>query len=197
MADQLTFPSPPDSATSPDFGAQARDYTPEPPPKKTRKKAAKKKAAKKAGKKAAKKTAKKAGKKAAKKAGKKTAKKAGKKKASKRATSAKSVHGCSAVLQVTPTNEVAQLAAWSELSRFQRRRFLMLMGAAAAVSGGIAFFLYRRTAKAALPQGAGSAGGDTIEIMEDVPIDVDVKTGGTALPDPIKLGNIPPLYTRI
>jgi len=192
------------------------------PPKKQRKKRAKKDA-KKAGKKTAKKAGKKAAKKTAKKAGKKAAKKAAKaprrKKAAKRRPTRQS---CTAVVHVGPTTSL-ELAAWDELSRAERRRNLMIVGAVAVVTAG-AILLYSKRAKAALPPGKGAEDDevidtdtdevidtDTDEVIEDTDeaadaadeevedneIDVNVEIGKTALPPPIKLGTIPALYTRV
>lgn len=205
MAEQMTFPTPQESASGTDSGVTANDgfTTSDEPAKRTRKKKESKKAGKKAAKKGSKKATKKAAKKATKKATKTVAKKktakrkAAKRKTTSRALATRSRAGCEAVLRVAPTYEAAQLAAWSELSRFERRRALILMGAATAVTAGVVFFLVRRTAKAADSSGtSGDVAESNIEIV-DAPIDVTVKTNTIQLPDPIKLGNIPPVMTRV
>lgn len=204
-AEQMSFPTNGTSANATDNGASATaDNVTEYGGPAKKKRASSKAAGKKTGKKAAKKTGKKAGKKAAKKAGKKTAKKVAKKttkrKASKKSSStalARRPNGCEAVLRVTPTQEIAQLANWSELTRNERRKALIMVGATAVVTTGIVYLLLRsKAAKAASPVANADTGEGTVEI-EDAPIDVEVEPNGTALPPPIKLGNIPPLYTRI
>jgi hypothetical protein len=191
---QMTLPEPQPGATMPsaDDGVTASGK----PPRKANKKASKK-ASKKAGKKASKKTgskkasSKKTGSKKA--SSKKTGKKAGKK-ASKRTAKPAKPHGCSAIVHVMPSTEVSQLATWSEMSRSERRRALILTGAAVGVAA--ALYLLFRSGKASAASGKGSAP-DSDPAVDDEKIDIDVEVAGTPLPPPIKLGNIPPLYTRV
>jgi hypothetical protein len=53
-----------------------------------------------------------------------------------------------------------------------------------------------RSGKASAASGKGSAP-DSDPAVDDEKIDIDVEVAGTPLPPPIKLGNIPPLYTRV
>ena len=175
-----------------------------------------KKTSKKAGKKASKKTGKKAGKKTSK-------KRASKKKASKR-RGKHAQTGCKAIVHVMPTSE--SQALWDDLPRHERRRRLIMLGTGTAILGiGLVWFLKSKPAKAAEKKDPSpeeetdeeetdeeetdeeetdeeetdeeETDEEETDEEEDPEIDVDIEIGKTPLPPPIKMGNIPPLYTRV
>lgn len=190
--------------------------------KKTGKKAAKKdaKSAPKMSKKAAEEAATAKRRRAAKKAAKKrAAKKEAAKEATKTAEAAKTSQPCGLLVHVRPSTaaDLQQLAAWDDLDRADRRRALIVAGAVGALSIG-AYLLFRSgKAKAALSGAEEAEDGspddgspddeedvddtevleDESDVVEDAEIDVNIEVGKTALPPPIKMGNIPAVFTRM